>query len=117
MGSRAARPLTVRVLSLRSGRDDLVRAAQRLCARVQSGELTPSQIDEAAVDAEVNANAGFPEPELILQCCPELHLGGLLPWHCRVTQFAHLGPLLEVSAARLHGALVEYAAVQQRHGT
>ena len=108
--------VAVRVLSLSSGRDDLVQAARRLCERVQAGELPAAKIDEATVEAELTANAGFPEPELILQCCPELHLGGLLPWHCRVTQFAHLGPLREVGAERVHRALVEYAGVQQRYG-
>ena len=54
--------------------------------------------------------------ELILQCCPKLHLGGLLPWHCRVTQFAHLGPLRDVSAERVNRSLIEHAGVQQRHG-
>ena len=78
--------------------------------------MAVAQIDEAAVEAEVCANAGFPEPELILQCGPELHLGGLLPWHCRVTQFAHLGPLRGVHPEHVHRALFEYAGVTQRHG-
>ena len=108
--------LVVRILSLRSGRDDLVLAARRLCERVQAGKLAATQIDETAIESEVCANAGFPEPELILQSGPELHLGGLLPWHCRVTQFAHLGPLGEVRAETVHRALFEYAGVQQRHG-
>ena len=54
--------------------------------------------------------------ELVLQCCPAEHLGGLLPWHCRVTQYAHLGPLRSVSERRARHAFVEYAGVQQRYG-
>ena len=54
--------------------------------------------------------------ELILQSCPELHLGGLLPWHCRVTQFVHIGPLGEATTRRIRAALDEYATMQQRHG-
>ena len=49
--------------------------------------------------------------EVVLQCGPEEHLGGLLPWHCRVTQYVHLGPVRAVSEARLRAALVEYAAL------
>ena len=52
----------------------------------------------------------------MLQCCPEEHLGGLLPWHCRVTQYAHLGALRGVSEARVRRVLVEHAGVTQRHG-
>ena len=64
----------------------------------------------------MRANAGFPQPELVLQCCAEEHLGGLLPWHCRVTQYAHIGPLRAASAAAAHRALVAFGDVKQRHG-
>lgn len=106
----------VRIVALQTGRDDLVHAARRLCDRVRSGSCDAASIDEAAIEAELVANAGFPEPELVLQCCPQLHLGGLLPWHCRVTQFAHMGPLHHVTAERVRVALDEYGRVQQRHG-
>jgi len=108
--------LCVRLITLGAGRDDLVAAAQRLCERVVSGSLAHSAVDEAIVDAEINANRGFAEPELILQCCPELFLGGLLPWHCRITQYIHLGSLRRVTPGRIRGALVEFGGVQQRHG-
>ena len=52
----------------------------------------------------------------ILQCCPELHLGGLLPWHCRVTQFVHLGTLRDATAARIRAAFCDYSYVRQRYG-
>ena len=87
-----------------------------LCERVRAGKLPAGSIDEGAVEGELKANAGFPEPELVLQCGPEEHLGGLLPWHCRVTQYAHLGPLGAVSEACARRALVEHAGVTQRHG-
>lgn len=115
-GELAARALCVRVVTLGSGRTDLVVAAQRVCERVVAGGLPHEAVDEAAVDAELRANAGFPEPELILQCCPELFLGGLLPWHCRITQFIHIGSLRRATAERIREALVEYGGVHQRHG-
>ena len=108
--------LAVRVVSLRTGRDDIAVAARTLCERVRAGKLPAGSIDEGAVEGELKANAGFPEPELVLQCGPEEHLGGLLPWHCRVTQYAHLGPLGAVSEACARRALVEHAGVTQRHG-
>lgn len=114
--------LVVRIVSAQTGRDDLVGAARRLCARVCDGTLAVDAIDEEAMEAEVTVNDGFPEPvrraegidarrspaarpparpesarvrsqDLVLQFCPELLLGGLLPWHCRITQYAaHLPP-------------------------
>jgi hypothetical protein len=52
----------VRVLSLQTGRDDLVCAARRLCQEVVAGTLACESVDEAHLDSELNANAGFPEP-------------------------------------------------------
>jgi undecaprenyl pyrophosphate synthase len=112
----AADGACVRLLSLQTGRADLVGAARRLCERVVAGEADASALDEAALDAEVTANLGFPEPSLVLQCCPQLHLGGLLPWHCRVTQFAHLGPLRAATRAAVHRAFDAHDRVVQRHG-
>ena len=69
-----------------------------------------------AVEAHLTANADFPPPELVLQFCPELLLGGLLPWHCRITHFVHMGQLRHASADGLQRALLEYSTVQQRQG-
>lgn len=126
--------LAVRLISLQTGRDDIVGAARRLCqqvcgvqwgggrtawpskraalagfgarvgvatrgvrwrllpslsalAQVSDGSLAASALDEAAVASQLCVNGDFPAPELVLQFCPELLLGGLLPWHCSVTQY------------------------------
>ena len=110
---------TARALNLYTNLGDAegqAQACDALCERVRAGKLPAGSIDEGAVEGELKANAGFPEPELVLQCGPEEHLGGLLPWHCRVTQYAHLGPLGAVSEACARRALVEHAGVTQRHG-
>ena len=60
--STPARRLCVRVVALGTGRHDIVDAAQRICERVAAGALQPDAVDEAAVEAELRANAGFPEP-------------------------------------------------------
>ena len=51
-----------------------------------------------------------------MQLCPELVLGGLLPWHSRITHYAHMGPLRHASRAALHVALLEFGGVTQRYG-
>ena len=107
----------VRLVTLAAGRDDLVRAARAVCEHVAASRLAADAIDEHVIERELRANEGFPEPELILQCCPEPFLGGLLPWHCRVTQYVHIGSLRALTPVRMHEALVEYGGVQQRYGT
>ena len=54
--------LAVRVAAMRTGRDDITVAARRLCEQVHASKLSASSIDEAAVESELRANAGFPEP-------------------------------------------------------
>jgi hypothetical protein len=108
---------------------------------VAANKLAPEDIDEAAIDAQLKATCSWPDPvtrppprsrllfhpartldssaiaqALILQFCPELLLGGLLPWNCRVSHHLPMGRLRHATAAALHSALVEYDSVQQRHG-
>ena len=52
----------VRVVALRTGRDDIAFAARGLCERVRVGSLPASAIDEHAVEDELRENLGFPEP-------------------------------------------------------
>ena len=52
----------VRVVALRTGRDDIAFAARSLCERVRVGSLPVSAINEDAVEDELMANLGFPEP-------------------------------------------------------
>jgi hypothetical protein len=52
----------VRVISMRTGRDDVVAGARVLCERVRTGSLAAADIDEDTLEAELRANASFPEP-------------------------------------------------------
>ena len=137
--------VSLNLTSLQAGRDDLVNAARQLC-EIGISTPNPPPVDEAAVGRQLKAHAGWPDPvsarlcasarhpkrhstrfppaldpdpaaqELVLQLCPELMLGGLLPWHSRVTTFVHMGPLRCASRAGLHMALLEFGGVTQRYG-
>ena len=106
--------VSLNLTSPQAGRDDLVNAARQLCELELSGAAAP--VDERAVEQHLTAHAGWPDPELVLQLCPEQVLGGLLPWHCRVTHYVHMGPLHRASRKALHTALLEFEGVQQRYG-
>jgi len=108
--------VALRLVSLQTGRDEITGAACRLCELVAANKLPAEAIDEAAIDAQLKGACSWPEPALILQFCPELLLGGLLPWQCRVSHHLPMGRLRHATAAALHSALVEYDGVQQRHG-
>lgn len=112
--SPAQAVVSLNLTSPQAGRDDLVNAARQLCELELSGAAPP--VDERAVEQHLTAHAGWPDPELVLQLCPEQVLGGLLPWHCRVTHYVHMGPLQRASRKSLHTALLEFGGVQQRYG-
>ena len=43
--------------------------------------------------------------ELIFQVCPNLILGGMLPWNCSITQYSHLGNLSSVTHWKIQQVL------------
>ena len=108
----------VRVVPAQAGREELVATARRLCRDVCDARLAVDAVDEAAVERSLAAAGGgeLPEPELVLQFCQPMILGGLLPWHCRYTQFTHMGHLRDETRPALLQALSDHSRVTQRHG-
>lgn len=92
------------------------RACQLTCRSFPHQPQTCSLQHDPVMPVHRTPHHRCPRQDLILQCCPELYLGGLLPWHCRVTQYAHIGSIRRASDSRVRAALHEYAAVQQRYG-
>ena len=78
----AQRCPAVRIIALRTGRDDVTIAARRLCRQVCDGSLSPAAVDETTVEAELRANAGFPEPVRVApRILFSLLAHGTSPWH------------------------------------
>ena len=78
--------------------------------------LPPTDLLTMATPTPTPTPTPDPNQDLVLQLCPEHWLGGLLPWHSRVTTFMHLGPLRCVDRAALRVLLLEYGGVTQRYG-
>ena len=113
----------VRVVPAQAGREELVATARRLCRDVCDARLAVDAVDEAAVERTLaeagdggGGGDGAPEPELVLQFCQPMILGGLLPWHCRYTQFAPMGRLRDATRPALLQTLADHSRVTQRHG-
>jgi len=113
----AATRLTVRIVSMHTGRSELVAVAKAMCSAVLEGKLSIDDIDEAQVERRLQAANPVPEVELVLQFCEETLLGGLPPWQCRNSHYIHMGRLREVTQQTVHAALQEYNALRQRHGS
>jgi undecaprenyl diphosphate synthase len=61
------------------GRAEVVDAIRKLARNVQSGELKPEAIDEAAISANLYA-PDIPEPDLLIRTAGELRLSNFLLW-------------------------------------
>ncbi len=62
-----------------SGRAELVDAVRAIATEVQSGRLTPEQINENLIEKYLYTN-GIPDPDLIIRTSGEERLSGFLLW-------------------------------------
>jgi tritrans,polycis-undecaprenyl-diphosphate synthase [geranylgeranyl-diphosphate specific] len=62
-----------------SGRAELVDAVKAIGEKIESGEMTPEQIDENMIEGHLYTN-GVPDPDLIIRTSGEERLSGFLLW-------------------------------------
>ncbi|MHA2078374.1 MAG: polyprenyl diphosphate synthase [Candidatus Thorarchaeota archaeon] len=62
-----------------SGRAELVDAVKAIGEKIESGEMTPNQIDENMIEGHLYTN-GIPDPDLIIRTSGEERLSGFLLW-------------------------------------
>jgi undecaprenyl diphosphate synthase len=61
------------------GRGELVDAVRAIAAKVQAGEISPSQIDEQTI-ADHLYSAGMPDPDLMIRTAGEMRISNFLLW-------------------------------------
>ncbi len=98
------------------GRDEIVRAAQRLAQDVLDGRLMPGQIDEAYFASHLDT-AGLPDPDLLIRTSGERRMSNFLPWQCAYTEMVFADVLWpDFGEAALKNAVDEYRARERRFG-
>ncbi|MDA3962028.1 MAG: polyprenyl diphosphate synthase [Planctomycetota bacterium] len=98
------------------GRDEIVDACRALAQRVAAGELDPSEIDAAALDAHLYA-PGSPDVDLVVRTAGEQRLSNFLPWEAVYAEYVSVAPLWpEFTVADFHAALGEYQSRDRRFG-
>jgi undecaprenyl diphosphate synthase len=112
-------PLTQMVLTLAlsyGGREELVRAAQRLAAEVAAGRLTAEAIDEAALE-RCTFTADLPPLDLIIRTSGELRLSNFLLWQAAYAEI-HVTEVLwpDFDRRDLVAALEAFRGRQRRFG-
>lgn len=98
------------------GRAELVRAAQRLAARVRDGELAIEDIDDAALEGELYTT-GLPDPDLLIRTSGEQRISNFLLWQLAYTEL-YITPVLwpDFSRDHLFAAIHDYQKRERRFG-
>lgn len=68
------------------GRDEIVRASQKIATAVTEGKLRPKEITEKTVSDFLDT-AGIPEPDLLIRTCNEQRISNFLLWQLAYTEF------------------------------
>ncbi|MCU7933627.1 MAG: isoprenyl transferase [Candidatus Thiodiazotropha sp. (ex Dulcina madagascariensis)] len=108
--------LLLQVAANYGGRWDMTQAARRLAERIQSGELTPAQVDEAAVSQHL-AFPGVPEPDLFIRTGGEKRISNFLLWQCAYTELYFTDQLWpDFNRQALEAAILDFTRRQRRFG-
>lgn len=98
------------------GRQEIVHAARRLCEQVAAGDLSPAEVDEAALASQL-WTAPLPDPELLIRTSGEKRISNYLLWQCAYSEFVFLDVLWpDFTRWDLIDALVEYQGRHRRFG-
>jgi undecaprenyl diphosphate synthase len=105
------------VIALNYGaRGEIARAARQLAAKVETGEIMPTAIDEAMVGSEL-MTADLPELDLMIRTSGEKRLSNFLLWQSAYAELIFVDTLWpDFGEEALKLALDEYAGRQRRFG-
>jgi dehydrodolichyl diphosphate syntase complex subunit NUS1 len=107
--------LSMLLLSADDGRDSLVDLTKTLTEMSQRSKLSPSDISQDLVDAEISESV-MGEPDLLVLFGPTIELSGYPPWQIRLTEIFHVEDNQGVDYQVFLRALYSYANAQMRFG-
>ncbi len=98
------------------GRDEIVRAFRRIGGRITKGELSPDDITEDVVSANLDTH-DLPDVDLMIRTSGEMRLSNFLLYQCAYAEFVFTDVLWpDFDLAAYHAALNEYGKRQRRFG-
>ena len=77
------------------GRDEIVRAVQKIADKVKAGEIAPGDIDESMISSNLDT-AELPDPDLLIRTSGELRISNFLLWQLAYTEFYFLHTLSQM---------------------
>lgn len=107
--------LSLLLLSAEDGRATLVDLTKTLAEMSQRKKLSPNDITQELVDAEITESV-MGEPDLLVLFGPTVHLQGYPPWQIRLSEIYHVKDNNGVGYQVFLRALHSYAKAQMRFG-
>ncbi len=98
------------------GRAEIVDALRTIAEKVAAGEITPDQIDEQMVEAQLYT-AGLPDPDLLIRTAGEMRLSNFLIWQTAYSEL-HITPTLwpDFTLSHLVAAISDYQTRVRKFG-
>ncbi len=105
------------VVALNYGsRAEIAKAASELAAKAAAGTLSPSGIDESAIEAQLQTR-DLPELDLLIRTSGEVRLSNFLLWQAAYAELIFTPTLWpDFGEAEFSKAVAEYAARERRFG-
>jgi len=107
--------LSMLLISADDGRDSIVDLTKTLTEMAQRSKISPSDITQDLVDAELTESV-MGEPDLLVLFSPSVELSGYPPWQVRLTEIFHVQDNSGVGYQVFLRALYTYANAQMRFG-
>ena len=107
--------LSILLLSADDGRSTLVDLTKTLTEMSQRNKLSPNDISQELVDAEITESV-MGEPDLLILFGPYVQLQGYPPWQIRLTEIYHVEDSNGVGYQVFLRALHNYAKAQMKFG-
>jgi undecaprenyl diphosphate synthase len=114
--TRENKQLTLVVAFNYGGRQEIVRAAQRMATEIAAGKITSHAINAEVFGHYLDA-PDLPDPDLLIRTSGEQRLSNFLLWQAAYSELVFL-PILwpDFDRAALENAIVEYRRRERRFG-
>lgn len=105
------------ILALNYGaRTEIIDMMRKVAKKVESGELSPSDIDESVINNHLYT-AGIPDPDLLIRTSGEMRISNYLLWQIAYTEFYITETYWpDFSPDRLYDAIRDYQSRERRFG-
>ncbi|SOH93597.1 undecaprenyl diphosphate synthase [Monaibacterium marinum] len=105
--------LTLQIALNYGGRDEIVRAAQRIAAEVASGQMQVSDITQDSFSAALDTG-GVEDPELIVRTSGEYRTSNFLPWQAAYAEYAFVAECWPDFTPTIFGELLDEFGTRER---